>query len=253
MAVLVTGGAGYIGSHAVQRLLREGERVVVLDNLFRGHLAAVELLRRGAGGTLEFVPGDVCDSGLLARVMAERGVDTVLHFAALAYVGESVDHPAWYHRNNTGGVVSLVEACERSRDLGGPGVQRLVFSSTCATYGSPGPGFVPIPEHCPQSPINPYGWSKLHAERVLIDYAEATARAGRKFACAALRYFNVAGCDRSGVLGEHHVPETHLIPAAIQSVLGTREHFGASDGLTVFGTDYPTSDGTCVRARLCSR
>ncbi len=236
MDVLVTGGAGYIGSHAVQRLLRDGHGVVSLDNLFRGHAEAMGLLAKGPGGArLRFVEGDVGDRALVESLLREHGITTVMHFAALAYVGESVTQPLRYYRNNSAAALALIEACDAA------GVERFVFSSTCATYGEPGPGFVPIAETCPQEPINPYGWSKLHAERMLRDYAVQAQREGKRFALAALRYFNVAGCDRSGLLGEHHEPETHLIPVILQAALGQRE------GVTIFGTDYATRDGTCIR------
>lgn len=235
MSVLVTGGAGYIGSHAVQRLLRDGHRVLAVDNLYRGHAEAIDLLKAGAGDRLTFVQADVGDRALLARLLTEHKVKTVLHFAALAYVGESVTQPLRYYRNNTAASLALIEACDDA------GVQRLVFSSTCATYGEPPREFIPIPETCPQSPINPYGWSKLHTERIFMDYATEATRSGRPFALARLRYFNVAGSDRTGLLGEHHEPETHLIPVCLQVALGQRE------ALTVFGADYPTPDGTCVR------
>jgi UDP-glucose 4-epimerase len=156
-------------------------------------------------------------------------VDCVMHFAALAYVGESVEKPLLYYDNNTRGTLSLLQAVERA------GVQRLVFSSTCATYGEPTE--MPIRETMPQSPINPYGWSKLFSERMLFDYAARH----REFSFAALRYFNVAGCAADGSVGEHHDPETHLIPAILQAILGRRAK------ITIFGDDYPTPDGTCVR------
>jgi UDP-glucose 4-epimerase len=235
MNVLVTGGAGYIGSHAVQRLLRDGHTVVALDNLFRGHAEAMERLRPGAGAHLHFVRADVGDRAAVERAIREHKIAGVMHFAAMAYVGESVTQPLVYYRNNAVASLALIEACDAC------GVEKFVFSSTCATYGEPGPKFIPIPETCPQSPINPYGWSKLHVERMLLDYAAQARRDGKKFAFAALRYFNVAGCDRSGVLGEHHEPETHLIPVVLQTVLGQRE------SVTIFGTDYPTPDGTCIR------
>jgi len=238
-AVLVTGGAGYIGSHAVQRLLREGLRVVCVDNLVRGHRRAMELLSKGAGGRLTFVESDVGDVDRVSGVMVEHGVRTVMHFAALAYVGESVSEPLRYWRANTAATIGLLEACDRA------GVERFIFSSTCASFGEPGEGQIPIRETCPQSPINPYGWSKLACEKVLFDYSAACRGAGggkgRAFGVAALRYFNVAGCDRTGVLGEDHSPETHLIPVVLQAAMGKR------DVVSIFGTDYPTPDGTCVR------
>ncbi len=249
MSILVTGGAGYIGSHCVQRLLRDGHQVVALDNLYRGHAEAVALLETvagkngGGGGSLRFVRGDIADRALVKSLVVEHTVETVIHFAALAYVGESVTQPLNYYRNNTAGSIAMLEAIDEA-GKSGQEVSRLVFSSTCATYGEPPEDQIPIRETCPQSPINPYGWSKLFFERVLKDYAEARRREQRPFSYAALRYFNVAGCDRTGLLGEHHEPETHLIPVALQAVMGTR------GPLTVFGTDYPSPpspDGTCVR------
>ncbi len=236
MNILVTGAAGYIGSHAVQRLLRDGHSVVGVDNLFRGHYEAIKLLLPGAAGKLSFVEADVGDTRTLQRVLKSHRVEAVLHFAALAYVGESVTQPLRYYRNNTSGSLGLLEACAAAGC-----VARFVFSSTCATYGEPAPEFIPIPETCPQSPINPYGWSKLHVERMLLDYAAQALAEKRPFGFAALRYFNVAGCDRSGLLGEHHEPETHLIPVILHAVLSKR------DSVTIFGTDYPTPDGTCIR------
>ena len=235
MNVMVTGGAGYIGSHAVQRLLRDGHTVVAVDNLVRGHAEAIEALRPGSGGRLHFTKVDVAERGEIENLIRRHSVDTVLHFAALAYVGESVEQPLRYYRANTAAAVSLLEACDSC------GVERLVFSSTCASYGEPPEGMIPIPETCPQNPINPYGRSKLQVEQMLFDYAEACRRAGRPFGFAALRYFNVAGSDRGGLIGEHHEPETHLIPVILQAILGVR------DSVTIFGTDYPTPDGTCIR------
>lgn len=235
MNVLVTGGAGYIGSHAVKRLLQDGHTVVVIDTLFRGHAGALEALRPLGPDRLHFHKGDVGDRALVDRALGGHAVDAVMHFAALAYVGESVTRPLLYHHNNTAAATALLEACDAA------GVQRFVFSSTCATYGEPPPDRIPIREDCPQRPINPYGWSKLHFERVLSDYADAQAAAGRPFAYAALRYFNVAGSDRARLIGEHHEPETHLIPLVLQAAAGLRP------SITVFGTDYPTADGTCIR------
>ena len=237
MNILVTGGAGYIGSHATQRLLRDGHRVTVLDSLVRGHQAPIRLLQREFGDRLSFVQCDIGDGERVEQVLREARTEAVMHFAALAYVGESVDDPLRYYRANASGALSLIEACARA------GVTRFVFSSTCATYGEPDATFIPIPETCPQSPINPYGRSKLHVEHMLFDLAHACARAkpAQPFGFAALRYFNVAGCDRSGVLGEDHRPETHLIPRILHTLLGHHQ------SVTVFGTDYPTPDGTCIR------
>lgn len=237
MNVLVTGGAGYIGSHACQRLVRDGHTVVALDNLFRGHREPMGLLGADDPAVgLTFVEGDVGDRGLVGRVLDEHGIDTVMHFAALAYVGESVDDPMRYYRTNVQAGIALVDACVASA-----AVERFVFSSSCATYGDPPEGMVPVPEGCPQAPTSPYGRTKLMMEHVLRDAAHACTLDGRRFAVAMLRYFNVAGSDRTGVLGEDHAPETHLIPVAIQAALGQRSH------MSIFGTDYPTEDGTCVR------
>jgi UDP-glucose 4-epimerase len=233
MTTLITGGAGYIGSHAVQRLIRDKRRVVALDNLFRGHAAALD--RLNAPTYLTFVRGDITDRGLLESVMRQHKVTSVMHFAALAYVGESVDDPLQYYNNNVGGTLSLLQACAAA------GVSKLVFSSSCATYGQPAPENIPVPETAPQWPLSPYGRSKWHCEHVIEDFAESMRRAGTPFGYANLRYFNVCGLDRSGVLGEDHTPETHLIPVVIEAALGRRPHVG------VFGTDYPTPDGTCIR------
>jgi UDP-glucose 4-epimerase len=197
----------------------------------------MEALRTGgaAGGRLHFVRGDAGDRAAVEGLILQHRIESVMHFAALAYVGESVDEPLRYYRNNSASALALIEACHAC------GVARFVFSSTCATYGEPPARFIPIPETCPQDPINPYGRSKLHVEHMLFDYARAQGRAGRPFAFAALRYFNVAGSDREGLIGEHHEPETHLIPVILQAALGVRE------SVTVFGTDYPTPDGTCIR------
>ncbi|MBC7771097.1 MAG: UDP-glucose 4-epimerase GalE [Pyrinomonadaceae bacterium] len=248
MNVLVTGGAGYIGSHAVQRLLRDGHTVVAVDTLFRGHREAIERLIPTAGGRLHFVQADVGNTALMIELLKKHSITSVLHFAAIAYVGESVTQPLTYYRNNTVASLSLIEAI----DAVGGQVDRLVFSSTCASYGEPSEEFIPIPETCPQAPINPYGASKLFVERMLFDYAASLQVGGsaaeaargtrpRPFAFAALRYFNVAGSDSTGVLGEHHEPETHLIPVVLQAAMGQRE------SVTIFGTDYPTPDGTCIR------
>ncbi len=222
MKVLVTGAAGYIGSHAVKHLLQAGHSVVALDNLSRGHREAVP-------SSVTFVELDVRNSEALTRVLKDQAVECVMHFAAFAYVGESVEKPLLYYDNNTAGTLGVLKA------IAAAGVSRLVFSSTCATYGEPEK--MPIREDTPQSPINPYGWSKLFSERMLRDYAACTPG----FACAALRYFNVAGSAADGSIGEHHEPETHLIPVILQAALGKREK------LVIFGEDYPTPDGTCIR------
>jgi UDP-glucose-4-epimerase GalE len=233
MAVMVTGAAGYIGSHAVQRLLGEGLAVLAVDNLVRGHRGAVAALMPMAQGRLSFEQTDIGDTARLLVLLREHQIDTVMHFAALAYVGESVDQPLRYYRANTAGALSLLEACDAA------GVGRLVFSSTCATYGEP--ERVPLTEEQRQTPVSPYGASKLHVERMLRDYAQSCRRLGKPFAYAALRYFNVAGCDPQGLLGEDHDPETHLIPVLLRSALGLQ------GPVSIFGSDYDTPDGTCVR------
>jgi len=222
MLVLVAGGAGYIGSHAAKQLLAAGYDVVVVDNLCRGHQAAVP---PGA----EFRRVDLLDTAGLIDVLRAHRVDCVMHFAALASVAESVADPLAYYANNTAGSVSLLRAMRET------GVRRIVFSSTAAVYGEPEE--TPITEDCPRRPINPYGWSKTCVEQILGDLAAADGQ----FAAVSLRYFNVAGCAADGSLGEDHDPETHLIPLVLQAALGRRE------ALTVFGTDYPTPDGTCIR------
>ena len=235
MNILVTGGAGYIGSHAALHLLDAGHSVTILDNLFRGHRAAVATLESLAPGRVHFEEADLAESERIESILRAQSIDTVMHFAALAYVGESVDQPLNYYRNNTAGALSLLEA------VASAGVERFVFSSTCATYGEPPADRIPIGEDCPQSPVNPYGHSKLMVERILADYANHAREAGRPFGYAALRYFNVAGSDPAGRIGEDHRPETHLLPICLQAAQGKRE------AITIFGTDYPTPDGTCIR------
>jgi UDP-glucose 4-epimerase len=231
MNVLITGGAGYIGSHAVLRLLEDGHRVTVVDDLSRGHAAAIDRLR--PLGDLHFAEASVGDRAVVAPLMRDRDIDLVMHFAALAYVGESVERPLTYYRANTAGTLGLLEAMDDA------GVTRLVFSSTCATYGEP--DVIPIGEDCPQHPINPYGAAKLFGERMILDLAAQKRTAGADFSCAMLRYFNVAGSDGQGRIGEDHDPETHLVPICVDAALGRRE------ALTIYGTDYDTPDGTCIR------
>ena len=219
MAVLVTGGAGYIGSAFVEALVAAGRRVVVLDDLSRGHRAAVHpdaLFHQGRTG----------DRALVGRIVSEQQVEACVHFAAFAYVGESVKDPARYFDNNFTQAQALFDT------LLAAGVKRVVFSSTCATYGVP--TAVPIAESHPQWPINPYGWSKLFVERLLDSYDQAH---GLRF--VALRYFNAAGATAR--VGEHHDPETHLIPLALRAAAGR------GPALTVFGSDYDTPDGTAIR------
>lgn len=235
MAILVTGGAGYIGSHAVKGLLAEGEDVVALDNLAVGHREAIDALETVADGCLTFVEADIGDREKIRDTIRDHEIQAIMHFAALAQVGESVEFPLRYYRNNTASALTLIEEALDA------GIEKFIFSSTCATYGEPGPGFIPIPEDCPQSPINPYGQSKLHVEHMLRDAGAAATAAGKPFGFAALRYFNVSGSDPDGLIGEDHDPETHLIPVIIQAALGIREF------VTIFGEDYDTPDGTCVR------
>jgi UDP-glucose 4-epimerase len=222
MNVLVAGGAGYIGSHAVKQLVEAGHAVTAVDNLYRGHRLAVH-------PSAAFYEMSLDDTAGLARLLGERRTDCVMHFAALAYVGESVTDPLAYYHNNTAGTVSLLRAMREAK------VRRMVFSSTCATYGEP--TAVPIVESMRQEPINPYGWSKWCVERVLRDYAAAE----REFSFVALRYFNVAGSAADGSIGEDHSPETDLIPSLLLAALGLR------GPVVLFGTDYPTPDGTCIR------
>src|SRR5207237_1335624 len=159
---------------------------------------------------------DIVDRAKVVKALSEHRIDTVLHFAALAYVGESVEQPLRYYRNNVDGLLSVLDACDAAN------VQRFVFSSSCSTYGQPPDNMIPIPEHCPQNPVSPYGRTKLTGEQIIKDFAESRRAQGKPFAHALLRYFNVAGCDRSGVLGEDHTPETHLVPVVLQAALGQR-------------------------------
>jgi len=218
-AVLVTGGAGYIGSHAVKALHRAGYRVVVYDNLIAGHRAAVKYG--------ELVIGDIADLALLRHTITQYAIVAVMHFAAFLDVGESVRDPAKYYRNNVCGALTVLEA------MAAEGVKHVVFSSTCATYGEPIE--TPISETHPQKPINGYGESKLAVERALPHFEQAY---GMRW--VALRYFNASGADPDGEIGEDHSPEIHVIPRAIEAAIG-------GPGLTVFGDDYPTPDGTCLR------
>lgn len=227
MKFLVVGGAGYVGSHMVKHLFERGHEVTVLDNYSRGHRDALQAARP--------LEADLLDSPAVERAFDGAAYDAVMHFAAYAYVGESVSKPAEYYRNNVAGTLNLLAAMNRA------GVKRLVFSSTCATYGNPVQ--VPMGESHPQEPINPYGASKLMVERVLRDYAAAYG-----LSSVALRYFNAAGSDPNGRIGERHEPETHLVPLAL---LEARRVLDGGDpertALQVFGDDYETPDGTCIR------
>jgi UDP-glucose-4-epimerase GalE len=222
MQVLVTGAAGYIGSHALRALSNAGHRPIALDNLSHGHRQAVP-------AEVPFHQFDVRETDKLAALLRDERVDCVMHFAALIAVGESVTEPLMYYDNNTRGTLSVLRAVEQA------GTPRLVFSSTAAVYGEPTE--MPIRETTPTAPINPYGWSKLFSEQMLRDYAKRSPH----FGYAVLRYFNVAGSAADVSIGEDHHPETHLIPVILQAAIGKR------DKITVFGEDYPTPDGTCIR------
>lgn len=220
--ILITGGAGYIGSHTVRHLASLGKRIVVLDNLTFGHRDAI------VDPNVELIIGDVGDRDLVRSLFEKYSFSAVVHFAAFAYVGESVTNPLKYYWNNTAEPIALLQVMQEN------GCKVFVFSSTCATYGTPEK--VPIDETNPQNPINPYGHSKLMVERILRDCDNAW---GLRSAC--LRYFNASGCSGDASIGEDHDPETHLIPRVLMAISGE------VDTLEVYGTDYPTPDGTCVR------
>lgn len=220
MSILICGGAGYIGSHTNKQLNHEGYKTIVFDNLVRGHRRAVKW------GT--FVQGDLANIGEIEEVFSAHRIDAVLHFAAFAYVGESMQDPEKYYYNNVVNTLNLLKVMRTHN------CDKIIFSSTCATYGEPKQ--VPIVEDMPQMPINPYGVTKLAVERIFHDYQAAY---GLKF--VALRYFNAAGADPAGEIGESHFPETHLIPLALDVASGKREE------IEVFGTDYNTPDGSCIR------
>ena len=218
--ILVVGGAGYIGSHTNKELNKRGYETVIYDSLIYGHRESVKW------GVLEV--GDLADTRRLESVFQKYEIEAVVHFAAFAYVGESVKDPAKYYANNVANTIKLLETMRKY------GVNTIVFSSTCATYGIP--DRIPITEEMSQQPINPYGATKLMVERILSDYHTAY---GLNYCC--LRYFNAAGADPDGEIGESHIPETHLIPLILDAAGGAR------DSIRVFGTDYPTPDGTCIR------
>ena len=218
--ILVTGGAGYIGSHVNKELNKQGYETVVLDNLSYGHDDFVKW------GILERV--DLSNTREIRRIFQDYCLEAVMHFAAFTYVGESVQDPQKYYLNNLRNTLNLLESMLEFD------VEKLVFSSTCATYGNPTE--IPITEEHPQNPINPYGKGKHMVEQILTDYSSAYG-----LRCASLRYFNAAGADPEGELGERHDPETHLIPLVLDAASGKRED------IKIFGTDYPTDDGTCIR------
>lgn len=220
MKILLTGGAGYVGSAALRHLARNGHEVLAYDNLVEGHPKAV--------GDNRLVVGDIADTEFLTDTLKEFGADAVMHFAAATNVGESVTRPDYHYGNNVGGTLSLLNAMKAA------GVQRMLFSSTCATYGMTERDF--MDENTPQDPFSPYARSKLTVEWMIRDFAHAY---GMGF--TLLRYFNASGADPSGEYGEYHDPETHIIPLVLETALGKR------DIIKVFGTDYPTPDGTCIR------
>lgn len=223
MNVLVAGGAGYVGSHTVKRLKEAGHHPVIFDNVDRGHREVIEILDVPA------VVADLADTDAVKSALTKYNVDVVMHFAAYALVGESVERPLAYYRNNVTLTVALLES------MAALGVEKFVFSSTCAIYGEP--RHVPITEDEKKAPVSPYGWSKLMVEQILEDHL----RSRPDFSFAALRYFNASGCASDGTLGEDHDPETHLIPIVLQTALGLRS------SVTIHGSDYPTPDGTAVR------
>jgi UDP-glucose 4-epimerase len=223
MNILVTGGAGYIGSHAVKRLLDEKHKVAVIDNLSRGHIEAIDC-------RADFYRAKLSETDKLLRILLQHRIECVMHFAGLTYVGESVRRPLDYYRNNVSGAISLLDAMDAAH------VKQLVFSSTAAVFGEP----KEVPIHCfvARDPINPYGRSKYFIEEILHNYSTSD----RRFTFAVLRYFNVAGAAFDGSIGEDHKPETHLIPSLLLSALLSKQ-----PRAQIFGIDYPTPDGTCIR------
>jgi UDP-glucose 4-epimerase len=224
--ILVTGGAGYIGSHCVLALLEQGYDVVIYDNLSTGHLETIDTLKKY--GNVIFYQGDLLNSTYLNTLFRQTNIDAVIHFAAFSQVGESVKDPAKYYRNNVVGTLNLLDAMLNNN------VKNIVFSSTAATYGEP--KYIPIDENHPQEPINPYGQTKLMIEKIMDDYDKAY-----ELKSVRLRYFNVAGADSEARIGEWHEPETHLIPNILKST------FSGGKTFEMYGTDYDTKDGTCVR------
>lgn len=221
MKILVTGGAGYIGSHFVKILVQKGYETIVVDNLSRGHIESIH-------PDAQFEKADLLESGALSEVISKYKPDAVVHFAALAYVGESVESPSLYYENNVVGSFNLIRACVQNN------IKKIVFSSTCSIYGNP--ETTPIDENQKSNPINPYANTKLTVEKILGDFDTAY---GLKF--VALRYFNAAGADPDALIGESHNPETHLIPLVLSTAMGMRNK------VDVYGNDYDTPDGTCIR------
>ena len=224
--ILITGGAGYIGSHTVINLLSNNKNIVIFDNLENGHSETVEVLK--SIGDIEFIEGDLRNPDDTENVFRNYKIGAVIHFAAFALVGESVENPSKYYRNNVYGTLNLLDSMVKYE------CKKIVFSSSCATYGNP--NYVPIDERHPQNPVSPYGASKLMIEQILKDYDAAY---GLK--SIILRYFNVAGCDNKTRIGEWHEPETHLVPNILKSTFSDGKSF------KIFGDDYSTPDGTCIR------
>lgn len=226
--ILVTGGAGYIGSHFIKYFLenRVSESIVVIDSLVEGHVQALEAI--GCSDRLSWVQADIGDTEATRKVFQTHPIKAVVHFSAFAYVGESSKDPIKYYQNNVANSLALFQAMEEF------GVRNIVFSSTCATYGNP--VRLPLDESHPQAPINVYGETKLMVETILRDLHRY-----KGWSCIPLRYFNAAGADSSGVIGESHNPETHLIPLVLQAAKGERS------GVSIYGDDYDTPDGTCIR------
>ncbi len=224
--ILITGAAGYIGSHCALTLLEKGEELVIFDNLSTGHIETIETLKKY--GKLTFIQGDLTNPSEITNVFKNHKIDSVIHFAALSQVGESVINPQKYYTNNVCGTINLLNAMIENN------VDKIVFSSTAATYGEP--VYSPIDEKHPQNPINPYGQTKLMIEKVMDDYDKAY-----NLKSVRLRYFNVAGADIQSRVGEWHEPETHLIPNILKST------FGDSKTFELYGENYDTKDGTCVR------
>ncbi len=236
MRVLVSGGAGYIGSHMALVLAEAGYEITIVDNCSTGHRGAVDAVRLAvASASIVFEECSLDERDRIAALMTERRIEAVIHFAARASIAESCEHPLQYWSTNVGATVALLEAMQIAT------VQRLIFSSTCATYGVADGACTGIDESSPQHPINPYGASKVAAERAIRDFQHANHRGGGSFAAATLRYFNVVGSDPAGRIGEVHDPEHHLVPSCLLAALGRRS------AIEIFGEDHPTSDGTCIR------